>query len=441
VRGWVRLLGLLSFGAFAAASGAEEKAVRREQVSQLHLDDVYAAASPERTVELSLRALTAGGAPVVGLGAKDFLVRQDDLRIDPAEVEVTPLGDAKRGVACVIALDLSPTMADSLAEVQAAAASFLDRLGSYDRVAVVTFSGKVEVAADFTAARADARRIIDALQIHREPVPTRVYDGIHRAVELIRSGKGLPRRSFVILFSDGSDGGSEHSLDKVVALAKGAVGEPRVLVFTIGYATGFGDTGLAALEQIAKETTADFVRADSAAPLTEFYGAVWAQMMKSYVLRFRTRLDGEPHQLEVVADGQAKDARAGRYPEVGGELWPWIVGALVFVGVLGGSTIVLALSRRAGRLVFQSGPSRGKNVVLRRGLNRIGQISENDVVLASDAVSRRHAEIEVQGRNVQIRDLDSTNGTFVNDKRLERESPLRPGDRIRIADVELVYER
>jgi hypothetical protein len=212
-------------------------------------------------------------------------------------------------------------------------------------------------------------------------------------------------------------------------------------VFTVGYATGFGDTGLGALEQIAKGTTADYVRADSAAPLTEFYGSVWAQMMKSYVLRFRTRLDGQPHQVEVVADGQAKDARAGRYPEVGAGPWPWIIGVLVFLVVLCGSSIVLALSRRAGRLVYQSGPARGTKVALRRGLNRIGQISENDIALDSDAVSRRHAEIEVQGRNVQIRDLDSTNGTFVNDKRLERDSPLRPGDRIRIADVEFVYER
>jgi pSer/pThr/pTyr-binding forkhead associated (FHA) protein len=91
--------------------------------------------------------------------------------------------------------------------------------------------------------------------------------------------------------------------------------------------------------------------------------------------------------------------------------------------------------------VLQSGPQRGRKLPLRRGLNRIGQDADSEIVLPFDTVSRRHAEIEVgRGGRVLIRDLDSTNGTWVNDKRVEEEGPLREGDRVRFADVELVYE-
>jgi hypothetical protein len=426
----------------ASAPAAEPERPRTERAAQLFLDDVFAPASKERTVELSVRALSLGREPVTELRASDFLVREDDSRIDSDDVEVSLLEDAKRGVACVLAIDLSPTMRDSFAEVKAAAIGFLERLGSYDRVAVLSFAGSVEEVAGFTASRAEARRAIDALQVKQEPAPTRVFDALDQAVELVRRGQAeLPRRSFVLAFSDGNDGGSERSLEEVLERAKGGALDPRVLIFSVGYATGFGESGLESLRRIAEGTTAETVRATPGRPPTDFYGAVWRQMTKAYVLRFRSRLDGEAHRVLVVADGQAKDERTARYAAVGGSPWPWLAGGVGALAVAGAGAALLLL-RRAGQLVFQGGPERGKRVPLRRGLNRIGQTPDNDVVLPFDTISRRHAEIEVTaGGQVVIRDLDSTNGTWVNDKPLEEQSPLRAGDRIRFADVELVYQR
>lgn len=431
-------LGLLALGAPGRAQ--EGGGFRTERVSILHLDDVWPAPTPERTVELYLRALTAGRAPVPGLGPKDFLIREDEQRIDSDDLTVSVLEDSKRGVSCVLVLDRSPTMHEPFPEAKAAALSFLERVGSYDRVAVLSFAGTVEEAADFTASKADVRRAIYTLQVNDEPAPTRVYDGIHRAVEMIRKGKDLPRRSLVIVFSDGQDGGSDHSLDEVVTLARGGVGEPRVLVYAIAYPTGFGDAGLQSLRRLAEGTTADFLRVEPGTPITDFYGDVWAQMMKSYVVRFPSRFDGESHAVEVVVDGEAKDQRTTRYPELGGGLLPWLLAALGVLA-LATSALVAAMLLRAGAVVFKDGAERGRRVRLRRGLNRIGQLPDNDVVINHDTVSRRHAEIEVQGRRARIRDLDSTNGTFVNDVQLEGERPLEDGDRIRIADVDLVYQR
>ena len=445
MRAYETLAVAVAFGACVlsgAAAGKQAEHLRTERATRLLVDDVYAPASPERRVELSIRALTVGGAPVSELEAGDFLVREDEQRIDPGDVDVQILEDAKTGVACVLAIDLSPTMRESFAGVKAAAIGFLERLGSYDRVAVVTFAGSIDEQADFSASRADARRAIDALAVNQEPAPTRVLDGLWRAVEMIRRKQAdLPRRSLVIVFSDGNDGGSEKSLEQIVEYAKGGPLEPRVLIFPVGYATGFGESGMEGLRRIAEGTTAEFVRAVPERPPTEFYGAVWKQMMKSYVVGFRANLDGENHKVEVSVDGAAKDSRTARYALVSRGVWRWVAGGFAMALAVGGAGAWF-LWRRAGRLAFQSGAQRGKRVSLHRGLNRIGQQEDGEVVLPFDTVSRRHAEIEVsKGGRVLIRDLDSTNGTWVNDQRVEGQSTLRAGDRVRIADVEFVYER
>lgn len=56
-------------------------------------------------------------------------------------------------------------------------------------------------------------------------------------------------------------------------------------------------------------------------------------------------------------------------------------------------------------------------------------------------VSRRHAAIVLYSSEIHILDLDSVNGTFVNNKRLLPDSPyaLRHGDRILLGDFEMVF--
>lgn len=51
-----------------------------------------------------------------------------------------------------------------------------------------------------------------------------------------------------------------------------------------------------------------------------------------------------------------------------------------------------------------------------------------------DAISRHHAEIDLSGRDLVVRDLGSTNGTFVNQRRIDAEQRLLQGDQLRIAD-------
>ena len=66
----------------------------------------------------------------------------------------------------------------------------------------------------------------------------------------------------------------------------------------------------------------------------------------------------------------------------------------------------------------------------------VGRGAEADVQLTDTGVSRRHAELRVADGAVEVHDLGSTNGTFVNGRRVQTAS-LRDGDRVTVGTTDL----
>jgi hypothetical protein len=79
-----------------------------------------------------------------------------------------------------------------------------------------------------------------------------------------------------------------------------------------------------------------------------------------------------------------------------------------------------------------------RTVHLPEGETRIGRASGNHLVLASDTVSKSHAVLIRHGHFVTLRDLHSTNGTFVNRDAVSVR-PLLDGDTIWISGYEMLY--
>lgn len=90
------------------------------------------------------------------------------------------------------------------------------------------------------------------------------------------------------------------------------------------------------------------------------------------------------------------------------------------------------------KLVAAKGNELGKEFLIDKGLLRIGSKKENDVVIADDTVSRHHAVIEEKKGQYIIRDLESTNGTFVNGLRVS-EAFLNEGSIIKLGNTELRF--
>jgi hypothetical protein len=72
---------------------------------------------------------------------------------------------------------------------------------------------------------------------------------------------------------------------------------------------------------------------------------------------------------------------------------------------------------------------------------RIGRLPDNDLVVEDALISRVHARLRVSGELTWIRDVGSSNGTFVDQRRLvpDREELLMPGTHIRLGVIDLLF--
>lgn len=71
------------------------------------------------------------------------------------------------------------------------------------------------------------------------------------------------------------------------------------------------------------------------------------------------------------------------------------------------------------------------------GIKTFGRASRADFVVDAALVSRLHCRLEAGPDSINVIDLSSTNGTYVNDKRVER-ATVTNGDRLKIGRVEFV---
>ena len=70
----------------------------------------------------------------------------------------------------------------------------------------------------------------------------------------------------------------------------------------------------------------------------------------------------------------------------------------------------------------------------------IGRAPRADFIVDAALVSRLHCRLEAGEAEIEVVDLSSTNGTYVNDQKIDR-ARVSPGDRVRVGRVELTVER
>jgi hypothetical protein len=111
-------------------------------------------------------------------------------------------------------------------------------------------------------------------------------------------------------------------------------------------------------------------------------------------------------------------------------------------GMYSASTLGSAgLAHRAPRLVVERAPGHDPGMIYDLdGDLVLGRGEEAEIRLEDPFASSRHARIYEQGNIVVIEDLDSTNGSYLNEELLETPRPLHPGDRVRIGDSEFTFE-
>ena len=72
----------------------------------------------------------------------------------------------------------------------------------------------------------------------------------------------------------------------------------------------------------------------------------------------------------------------------------------------------------------------------------VGRLEENAICIPEASVSSHHCELWLKGDDLIVKDLGSTNGSFINELQLaaEKEATLRPGQILRMGQVQLRFE-
>lgn len=88
------------------------------------------------------------------------------------------------------------------------------------------------------------------------------------------------------------------------------------------------------------------------------------------------------------------------------------------------------------KLQVLSGPLAGQSYELKVDKTTVGRVEDNTFQIADPSVSSHHCEIHLQGEGLLIKDLNSTNGSFINGEKIT-EATLKAGQTLKLGQVEL----
>jgi hypothetical protein len=381
----------------------------------------------------------AAAIVVLGLPARSA-------RPDPAEALVAVLLDSSGSVP-----------AAELDRARQLAVEVLAALPSGSEVAVFTFDDQSRLVLPRTSRADEVKRALRAARISGRH--TALYDALYDASRYLReSGSARPA---ILLITDGRDEQSTLNLEDGLRLAE----QGRIPVFAVGV----GQVEERGLRRIAKLTGGQY-RAARDANGADLVSAMTAAAPAAAVA-------SPPPETAPRASPAATPRPAGHAPGPAAEgsrafLLVGIAAAALVMAALGlgllrrrrgppppeaptpelASTVVARLGgtteeylektvilREKAVLAVTRGPLAGQVFDLSpASATSLGRSKTNDLVLDDVSVSSQHCRIRPEDAAFVLLDLKSTNGTFVNERRVTSHK-LAEGDVIRVGEVQLQF--
>ena len=257
------------------------------------------AATPGVAVYLDIRA--ENGETVADVRAEQL---QAEIGPYPASVQsLQAFAAAGEGVAYIFLVDVSKSLKpEQFAKIRDALRQWIEKMGSLDRAAIVTFGETVRTVQDFSADQAALTTKINELTLTDRH--TRLHEGLIRALDLgRRDDADLPRRRVIVTLSDGlADAAGGNTPEETLARIK----EEPLPIFAIGFAAATvsakdKEAGFKALGAFAHASGGVFIAAD-ALPLAEVFAQLHKRVGEAYLLRLDCATcpgDGRAYPLRV----------------------------------------------------------------------------------------------------------------------------------------------
>ena len=347
--------------------------------------------------------------------------------------------------------------------------------------AIVPFTRNIEGASDVIK-ELEEERIIDidnpdddSGSDRRRQTPN-FYRDLETVVKKMADIDDLPRRRMLLVISDGVGEFSttqktriDDKLKRIIETAN----DNGIKIYTFG-AILADDAFLPFLGRLAERTYGVYSKVAEPEGLEGAIRDLGPQLKKQYVIDLtvvppglpseetvKLRIDAETPNGERVSSTYAKPLK---FKDFGHGAWYYIKIVLwVLGGIIGFFFLIWLIKKIVGAMKNRpqaeeaeyeedeayAGPDRGK-LTCRTGaqagvvfpliedITTIGSIEGNHVVLYDDGVSKRHAGIKIEEMRYELADFGSTNGTWVNGRKINKQF-LRDGDDIRIGNTEMSF--
>lgn len=430
----------------------------------LRVERVDASAYPIIRAYVTLVGNT--GAPITGLSKENFKVYElKTNEVEPTKVQ--SLDQAQAGLAVAVVLQTSGTMFPVLDDMKKSTGGFITALGEKDQAAIVTYSDKVETLAPMGDKAAAASAVT---KIEAPGSQALLFDGVSSALGLF-SGPTLPAARAIIVVSDGTDSGSSADKARIANESK----KKRIPIFAIGHSQ-VGPEGLDGLRELVTASLGGdfgYAEAPGAEDLNKAFLKVKDLIGKQYVVEWKAddiESDKKTYPLEIAVEiGETKLRGSGEVetPLIKSYTTLIVIGVVVLllaaIGVLvyiktrpeplpivlcpvckqqqapEWEVCLFCLKNAQATVKGTKGPATGKTYPLVGKVVKIGKGPENAIKILDPSVSTNHAGIQIDGTKFEIVDLGSSNGTFVNGKKVQRRF-LRNGDMLTLGNSEMKFE-
>jgi Ca-activated chloride channel family protein len=232
-------------------------------------------------------------------------VSADDLTVVENGVEQTidTFQEAITPVSIVLALDASGSMKKASETAKAAASDFVDALRPEDKLGLVLFADRSEIAHDLTADRAPIHEAIDHYQANGG---TALYDALGDSLDRLKKVEG---RRVIVVVTDGRDEdnpgtgpGSRRTFDQILQEAH----EVDAVIFGIGVGT---KVDRKVLEKLATASGGEAYFPEDVSQLDTNYQRIVETLRRRWIISYTSsdgRRNGEWRQVEI----RTKDANA-----------------------------------------------------------------------------------------------------------------------------------
>lgn len=366
----------------------------------------------------------------------------------------------KPTVDVMVALDNSGSMKknDPKRLLKTVVQDFAQRLGPTDRLGVVVFDQGVHVAMALTSlGDVGFGAALDAVlaKIDYSGRLTDIPRGLEHARYELDHARRDNARQAVVLLTDGEVdlGSKDRDAEAKRYLRETVVPDTKASNIKVFGITLTQEADVALIQGITQATGGDYYKLLKADEIQEAFNRIFTRLqeLRETPVDFATqKIDAAVEALNRQREQEAQTAAIQqKQRDESVRRTNWMMGGAAAILLLAVFWFVRRKSSAASlpkvRLVDINKVTGAAEYPLIKPITRIGRVAgQNEIVIPPQTISTQHAAIRYENNKFLLEDLRSTNGTYLNGKKLSPEersgSPLKHGDLIRFGPAEFRFQ-